>query len=43
MDREKFYNQSKKYFDVLRNQPAEYFREYINFAQHYLKKIKLKF
>ncbi|MDD4900600.1 MAG: methyltransferase domain-containing protein [Patescibacteria group bacterium] len=36
MDKDTFYNNSDAYFTVLKNEPEEYYREFIKFVMHYL-------
>ncbi len=37
MDQKNFYNNSEEYFEVLKNEPESYYREFIDFVEYYLK------
>lgn len=37
MEKKDFYNYSEVYYDVLKNEPAEYYNEFIQFVKYYLK------
>lgn len=38
MDKDTFYNKSDVYFEVLKNEPEEYYREFVKFVTHYLNR-----